>query len=245
MTTAPSGAAGETHPEAPRRAHLTALLSLCLAVGVTAVAFVSAWTSLGPDSLLLRPFNSDGAVPVLMANQTHWDFLSAFYWGEDRYGAWPFFVAHGLSLLFRVPVTPEFLHGFSTLFLFSGALAAALLFRPYAGLGLLAFTVSVLLPESRGSLFDANPYAWQLPLLLWAWWCVRESLTGAPGPPPRVVARPCGPGLVFCHLDVGLEWAPPPGSQPPRGVARTAHPPPAPSRPPCGVPRAVSFGHGR
>jgi hypothetical protein len=176
VTRAPSGAAAETHPEESRSAHRTAQLSLCLAVGAATVAVVSAWTSLGPDSLLLRPFNSDGAVPVLMANQTHWDFLSAFYWGEDRYGAWPFFVAHGLSLLFRVPVTPEFLHGFSTLFLFSGALAAALLFRPYAGLGLLAFTASVLLPESRGSLFDANPYAWQLPLLLWAWWCVRESL---------------------------------------------------------------------
>jgi hypothetical protein len=176
VTTAPFGAAAQTHEEERRPALRTAQLSVCLALGMAAVAFVFAWTSLGPDSLLLRPFNSDGAVPVLMANQTHWDLLSAFYWGEDRYGAWPFFLAHGLALLLRVPVTPEFLHGFSTLFLFSGALAAALLFRPYAGLGLLAFTVSILLPESRGSLFDANPYAWQLPLLLWAWWCVRESL---------------------------------------------------------------------
>jgi hypothetical protein len=177
VTTAPSGAAAERRPEEPRPGQRTAPLSLSLALGAAVVAFVWAWTSLGPDSLLLRPFNSDGAVPVLMSNQTHWDLFHAFYWGEDRFGAWPFFVAHGLSVLLRVPVTPEFLHGFSTLFLFSGALAAALLFRPYAGLGLLAFTVSVLLPDTRGSLFDANPYAWQLPLLLWAWWCVRASLT--------------------------------------------------------------------
>ena len=120
-------------------------------------------------------------------------------------------------------MTPEFLHGFATLFLFSGVLPAALLFRPYAGLGVLAFTLSVLLPESRGGFFEVNPYAWQLPLLLWAWWCIRAGLKAPPGPRPLVgLARPLGPGLFPRHLDVGPQWAAPLGRQPPRGAPRAA-----------------------
>jgi hypothetical protein len=150
--------------------------ALVLSVGVTAALFHAALGSLGPDSFALPPFNSDAGVPVLMANETHWDVFHAFYFGEDRFGAWPFLLAHALATFLHRPVTPEFLHAQATLFLLAGALPAALLGRPWPGLSVLAYTVSVLVPESRGSLFEiAQVYAWQLPLLLWAWWCIRSS----------------------------------------------------------------------
>ncbi len=151
-------------------------VALCVALGVTAIAFGFAWSALGPDSLLLPPFNSDSAVPVLMSNETHWDVFHAYYWGQDRFGAWPFLLAHALSVAGGKSVTPPFLHAVSTLFVLLGAVPAALLARPYAGLGLLAYTVAVLLPESRGSLFElAQLYPFQLPLLFWAWWCIRSA----------------------------------------------------------------------
>src|SRR3981081_2993202 len=35
-------------------------------------------------------FGSDSAIPVLMANDRHWDLFQCFFYGQDRFGAWPF-----------------------------------------------------------------------------------------------------------------------------------------------------------
>jgi hypothetical protein len=145
------------------------------ALGAALFLCYAAWRSLGPDSLALPLFNSDSAIPVLMSNERHWDLFRAFYFGEDRFGAWPFFLAHGLGSLLHRPVTAEFLHTLATLFVFAGAIPAALLCRPLPGLGALAYALSLLVPESRASLFElAQVYSWQIPLLFWAWWCLRR-----------------------------------------------------------------------
>ena len=35
-------------------------------------------------------FSSDSAIPVLMANDRHWDLFQCFFYGQDRFGARPF-----------------------------------------------------------------------------------------------------------------------------------------------------------
>jgi hypothetical protein len=158
--------------------------SLWLSLAVTAWAFHAAYTRLGPDSSLLPLFNSDSAVPGLMANAPRWGIFEAYFWGQDRFGAWPFFLAHALSVPLHRPVTPEFVHALATLFILAGALPAALLARPYFGLALLAYAVAILAPEAQGALFEvAQPYPWYLPLLLWAWWCIRRSWSARGGWP--------------------------------------------------------------
>jgi hypothetical protein len=150
--------------------------ALATALLVTGLLLFTAYGALAPGSQALPPFNSDSAVPVLMANGWRWDVFHAFYLGQDRFASWPFLLAHGVGGLSGRPVTPESLHLLATLFVLLGAVPAALLCRPWPGLGLLAYTVALLVPESRGSIFEiAQPYAWQLPLLFWAWWCLRQS----------------------------------------------------------------------
>jgi len=164
-------------PEAAARAQLLLHAgALVVSVGVVSLVFVAAFAALGPDSLALPLFNSDSGVPVLMSNDTHWDLFHAYYLRQDRFGAWPFFVARVLSGLLRRPVTPEVLHGWATLFVAAGAIPAALLCRPWPGLGLLAYAIAVLVPQTRGSLFElAQVYPWQIPVLFWGWWSIRRA----------------------------------------------------------------------
>jgi hypothetical protein len=171
-------------PEATRVSRLLDTAALVLAVAVAALVFEKALLFLGPDSAGLPGFNSDSAVPVLMSNETRWDIFHAYYFGEDRFGAWPFGAAHVLGGVLGQPVTPEFLHGFATLFLLFGAVPAMALCRPWPGLGLLAYVISLLTSEARGSLFElAQVYPWQLPLLFWAWWCLRRAARAEAGRP--------------------------------------------------------------
>lgn len=122
-------------------------------------------------------FNSDTAIPVLMGNETHWDLFHAYYLGEDRFGAWPFFLAHLVATALHRPVTPAGLHLLAMTFLALGAVPAMLLLPGRAGLGALAYVVALIVPETRLLLFDSQPYTWQLPLLLWAWWVTRRAWT--------------------------------------------------------------------
>jgi hypothetical protein len=186
-------ASGEPSPEADRPGHqpetgaLLQKAALLVSLAVLAAVFYAALRALGPDSQALPTFNSDSAVPVLMSNETHWDIFHAFYFGQDRFGSWPFFLAHLLGTLLQRPVTPEFLHVQSILVLVGCALPVALLAKPWPGLALLAYTVCLLIPDSRGSIFEAaQPYPWQLSLLFWAWWCIRSSWK-ARGPWPHAL----------------------------------------------------------
>lgn len=150
------------------------LLSLALAAPV----FLAAARSFGPDSLGLPLFNSDAAIPVLMANERHWSLFFAYYLGQDRFGTWPFFLARLLGGALHRPVTPEFLHALSLCWLALGAVPAMLLLPGRAGLALLCYLIALVAPETRALVLDASqPYGWQLPLLLWAWWCIRRAWT--------------------------------------------------------------------
>jgi hypothetical protein len=206
--------------------------ALFVSLAVMAAVFFAALRALGPGSQALPTFNSDSAVPVLMSNETDWDIFHAFYFGQDRFGTWPFFLAHLFGTLLHRPVTPEFLHIQSILVLVGCAVLVALLGRPWPGLAVLAYTVSLLVPESRGSIFEAaQPYPWQLSLLFLAWWCIRSSWKARAGRPRTLwlsgAALVCflaswtsalsGPLLLGICLLEGLNQAVAPERRTPRG----------------------------
>ena len=146
-----------------------------LARALLAIAFcVALWsqvTALAPSRGAAPTFNSDAAIPVLMANDAHWDAFRLYFYGQDRFGAWPFWVAH----LLRRSWTPDDLHLWQTLWLFSGVIAAVLLGRRRAVVGGAAFLLAIGLPGLVRQIDAdlAQPYAWQLPALLWAWLALR------------------------------------------------------------------------
>jgi hypothetical protein len=146
-------------------------IARALLAGAFCVTLWSQLTALAPSRGAAPMFNSDSAIPVLMANDGQWDAFRLYFYGQDRFGAWPFWIAQ----LGRPVWTPDSLHVWQTLWLFSGVIAAALLSRRRPIVGGAAFLLAIALPGLvRQMVSDlAQPYAWQLPALLWGWLALR------------------------------------------------------------------------
>jgi hypothetical protein len=130
-------------------------------------------------SLHVTMFNSDSAIVVLMANENRpATAYNIYYYGQDRFGAWPFLLA---QLIHRVT---GFYWGHRTLFLVQTLwlFVGALLFstfnrRPHEDLwvGLLYLLPLCLHIKTRQNMFDlSQPYAWQTTALVLSWWCLRR-----------------------------------------------------------------------
>jgi hypothetical protein len=134
-----------------------------------------------PASGVVVPFHSDNAIPVLMANDARWTPFSLYFYGMDRFGAWPFLVARLVRAGFGVDWSPPSLATCAALFVCAGAVPLSRLLRGhprFAGVGLFAWLA--VSPNLRRHLFElAQVYPWQLPTLLWAWWALRRL--AAPG----------------------------------------------------------------
>lgn len=167
------------------RALLTAgaLLLFALLVAQATRAF-------GPNTEATPAFNSDNGVPVMMCNADEWNLFHFYYYGQDRFGAWPFLLARVVGKVLGTQVMPEHLHVWLTAWLLAGAFVVGALAR---GLRLLAaglyIAVVVAIPSLRYVLFElAQVYPWQLTSLLLAWWSVRrhnDTLAAlAPGEAP-------------------------------------------------------------
>lgn len=138
------------------------------------LAAVGCWlyarANLSVDSTGMGLWNSDGASPVMLANDRNWDLYRLFYYGQDRFGTWPFFALH----LLRARWTPETMSGALSFFLLAGVLPAAALggrFRLAAATG---YLVGVFAPSVRQIVFDLpQVYPWQLPSLFASWACLR------------------------------------------------------------------------
>jgi hypothetical protein len=124
-----------------------------------------------PDGL----YNSDSAIPVLMSNLATGAPLDWLYWGQDRFGAWPFLLARVLAWPFGAAWTPHRLHVFQALLWLSALYPWARL----AGRGWILASVAFLVlpganPILRRTLVDVGHVdAWQLAPLFWAWWALR------------------------------------------------------------------------
>ncbi|HYR10149.1 MAG TPA: hypothetical protein VEQ60_20415 [Longimicrobium sp.] len=167
-------------PGATRRARLLAAAALvCLPV------LAAPWIS---RALFPRPaaFNSDLAIPVLMTRAREWSLFDAYYWGQDRLGAWHLLLMRAASQLSGHTFDYAALHLVGTAWVLMAAVVMARLAGVWgwAAGGLLA-AVLVGNSDSRVSLFDAaHPYAWQITALVLAWWGLRK-LAERPGPGGR------------------------------------------------------------
>ena len=137
---------------------------------------------LGPDSAHTT-FNSDSAIPILMANDERpVTVFDTYYYAADRWGGWPLLLAKELHRDTGLQWTDQRLHYVRTTWLFFGLLVLASLNARAAPAvivsGLMALTLE---PALRRRLFDLSQlYAWQLTALFLAWFCLRHFFAQRP-----------------------------------------------------------------
>src|SRR5205823_14455280 len=80
------------HTDAQKHGRTAARCLVCvaLALGAWGLLLARALHTFGPDSVYVQPFNSDSALPVLMANDPKIDAFRTYIYGQDQIGAWPF-----------------------------------------------------------------------------------------------------------------------------------------------------------
>jgi hypothetical protein len=122
-------------------------------------------------------FNSDGAIPILMANDerpiTLFDY---YYWGQDRWGAWPLLLARLFHKSANYQWSDQSIHDFRVVWLFLGVLVLAGLNRRASLATTLICLIAICLqPTIRLELFDISQvYLWQIPSLLLAWYSLKR-----------------------------------------------------------------------
>jgi hypothetical protein len=122
-------------------------------------------------------YNSDSAVPVLMSNLATGAPVDWLFWGQDRFGSWPFLVARLAGALTGLAWTPHGMHVLRTLWM----VAALVPWLALAGRARLVAAAGLLLLPGLNPLLDrvlvdlGTVDGWQLPTLLWAWWGLRRA----------------------------------------------------------------------
>jgi hypothetical protein len=122
-------------------------------------------------------FNSDSAIPVLMANDDRpFSIFNFYYYAADRWGAWPFLMPLAIHKLTGYHWNAEGVFFLQATWVFLGALVLAALRRGEAALAALIYiAVVVLHGDSRYMLFEMSQlYAWQATALLLGWYGFRR-----------------------------------------------------------------------
>ena len=150
-----------------------------MALALAAMGAVVLWRTLPflgpvpPEGL----YNSDSAIPVLMSNLATGAPVDWLFWGQDRFGSWPFLLARAGGALAGRAWTPEAMHVLRTLWM----VAALVPWVALAGRGGVVAAAGLLLlpglnPLLGRVLVDLGTVdGWQLPTLLWAWWGLRRA----------------------------------------------------------------------
>jgi hypothetical protein len=152
-------------------------------------------SSFAPGSAHVGPFDSDMAIPVLMANGSSGHGLfDAYYFGQDRFGAWPYLLARAVRQVFGSDWTAARLFGAH---LAAALLAAVSLVRSTRRAGWVAAAACALVAVTNPAVFHhvfslGQPYAWQLLALCGAWALLHALLTR----PERPGKRLAGLGAV-------------------------------------------------
>jgi hypothetical protein len=152
-------------------------------LAVAALALL-AWVAVGaraaqvfaPDSIYVQPFNSDSALPVLMANDPIIDPFRTYIYGQDQIGAYPFVFCQIIRRATGFVWTDESVYLLQVAWLFLGVFAVAVLGRRTRFVALALFLSALCLhPTVSHYVFVLNQrYAWQLTPLLFAWCSLRR-----------------------------------------------------------------------
>jgi len=142
------------------------------------VFLILALRTFGSDSIYTN-FHSDAAIPILMANNERpITVFDTYYYSADRWGGWPMLVGKELHLITGLRWNDQRLHYFKATWLFLGLLVLAAL-NARAAPAVIVSGLVVLCLEStvRRLMFDLSQlYAWQVPALFLAWFCMRHLL---------------------------------------------------------------------
>ncbi len=197
--------------EAVRPCHTAVFIKQTLWV-LAALAGWSAflWRGLdafGPGSAINNiSFNSDSAIPVLMANDERpITVFNCYYYGADRWGAWPFIAAQLIGRATGHYWTAESLTALQIIWVFLGVWAVLSLSRDEPMLAGIVYLIAVCLHrESRYLLFELSQlYAWQTTSLLLSWVCLRRLFDSSVEAAPQY---PIGRPVFWVILTLGSSF---------------------------------------
>lgn len=153
-----------------------ALASSALVVLVWGFFLVRAVNVFAPDSVYVQPFNSDSALPVLMANDERIDAFRTYIYGQDQVGAWPSLICQLVKRAIGHAWTPRQIHITQAAWLFLSFFLIVALTRSYFYLTGALFLLTLCLPPTVSHYFFVlnQRFAWQTTALFLAWWSVRR-----------------------------------------------------------------------
>ncbi|HKQ54136.1 MAG TPA: hypothetical protein VJT74_17295 [Pyrinomonadaceae bacterium] len=123
------------------------------------------------------PYSSDSAIPILMSNDERpITPFSLYYYGTDRWGAWPFLLTKLAHRATGCRWTDQSLFVMQVAWLFIGALVVVGLGGRDGMAAALAYLAALCLHrESRLQIFELSQlYAWQVGALLFGWYGLRR-----------------------------------------------------------------------
>ena len=150
------------------------------------VAIVAGWlyflmraiATFGPASDINNiTFNSDSAIPVLMANdQRPITIFNFYYYCADRWGGWPFLPMQMAERIAGYHWTADSIFAVQAAWLFVGALAIAGLSRRDGVIAGLVYLIALCLHrDAHYLIFELSQvYAWQTTAMLLGWWALRR-----------------------------------------------------------------------
>ncbi|HZH02566.1 MAG TPA: hypothetical protein VEY30_02200, partial [Myxococcaceae bacterium] len=151
----------------------------------------------------LGTWNSDAAIPVLQSNDPDFDAFRLYYFGQDRFGAWPWLASQAVRALTGFVWTPWRAFLLQAAWACLGAVALCGLHRragPVLGATYAALALgSPLLPQELFGL--GQPYGWQLTALFFGWGAGKRWLEAMDDlRPPRTVALWGGAAVFWAVL---------------------------------------------
>lgn len=122
-----------------------------------------------PWSASMPLFNADQAIPVIMAQEPIKSLDSLYYYGQARFGSWPFISVYAFSKLLHFIANLQTLYGFSFFCLLGTLIFFAKTFFPSKTALVLSFLYALIamIPALNTSLFSiAFVYTWQIIALM-------------------------------------------------------------------------------
>ena len=147
-------------------------------LGAWLLFLIFALRTFGSDSVYTH-YHSDAAMPILQSNSDRpITIYDHYYYGADRWGGWPMLMGKWLHLNTGLRWNDQRIHYVRITWVFLGLLIlAALNARAAPAVIVSGLVVLCLEPTVRRLMLDLSQlYAWQMPALFLAWFCLRHVL---------------------------------------------------------------------